>query len=421
MSLLVDVQEVPWRILELVRARILANRESKARRQQVSDVRKHTRPRPQQRRMGATMSTYREPEPVPLVLDDLDKIAYAQVEERPFDDAFNFRAPTGNSGLDLIISNRSQSASATLTIPGIDIVSPGPFYGGLTGGFDNPGGDSTAPAQEARIVTSSAATDIIPLPCGGETMILLVRHCFMYAAFAYWISPSGTGSGQTSDTYSFYAAYLVTPSAVRRIAMPQTALNKIQRIAPDPSNWTTQSVVGSGFIYSPVPAIVDAPTPASGTNNIRSEMVAARAFSGWGLYRHNPTDTSAGIFSFLESYVPGEAEPSERISYNYWLQRYMQGAPVPNRFLGTCVLPGVCSETATADETVLLTRGDRTSVRPQTTLTTIPTETFRPGTKRYTVNRNTAGTLYTTWDWGRPAYCRQQLLALGFTEADLSP
>ena len=25
------------------------------------------------------------------------------------------------------------------------------------------------------------------------------------------------------------------------------------------------------------------------------------------------------------------------------------------------------------------------------------------------------------WDWGKPAYCRQQLLALGFTDADLRP
>jgi hypothetical protein len=29
--------------------------------------------------------------------------------------------------------------------------------------------------------------------------------------------------------------------------------------------------------------------------------------------------------------------------------------------------------------------------------------------------------LYSTWDWGEPRYCRQQLLALGFTPADLKP
>jgi hypothetical protein len=25
------------------------------------------------------------------------------------------------------------------------------------------------------------------------------------------------------------------------------------------------------------------------------------------------------------------------------------------------------------------------------------------------------------WDWKKPAYCRQQLQALGFTDADLTP
>jgi hypothetical protein len=29
--------------------------------------------------------------------------------------------------------------------------------------------------------------------------------------------------------------------------------------------------------------------------------------------------------------------------------------------------------------------------------------------------------LHTVWDWGRPAYCRQQLLDLGFTDTDLDP
>lgn len=68
MALLVDVREVPWRILEMMQRRILANREQKQRRNDAAAVRGFTRPRPQQRRMGATMSTYREPEPVPLVL-----------------------------------------------------------------------------------------------------------------------------------------------------------------------------------------------------------------------------------------------------------------------------------------------------------------------------------------------------------------
>jgi hypothetical protein len=70
MSLLIDVQEVPWRILEMVQARILANRARKDQRQQDEEVRGLTRPRPQRKAMGATMTTYRRPEPVGLPAED---------------------------------------------------------------------------------------------------------------------------------------------------------------------------------------------------------------------------------------------------------------------------------------------------------------------------------------------------------------
>jgi hypothetical protein len=33
----------------------------------------------------------------------------------------------------------------------------------------------------------------------------------------------------------------------------------------------------------------------------------------------------------------------------------------------------------------------------------------------------TVGLNALAWDWSKPAYCRQQLLALGFTSADLTP
>jgi hypothetical protein len=76
MALLVDVREVPWRILDAVTKRILANRERMKRRAQAEKVRGLTRPRPQQRELGATMSTYRRPEPSPLVLGDFPKYQY---------------------------------------------------------------------------------------------------------------------------------------------------------------------------------------------------------------------------------------------------------------------------------------------------------------------------------------------------------
>lgn len=63
MSLLVDVQLVPNRILEAVKARILANRRKQKDQEQVARLRGPTRPRVQRTRFGSTAIDYRRPEP----------------------------------------------------------------------------------------------------------------------------------------------------------------------------------------------------------------------------------------------------------------------------------------------------------------------------------------------------------------------
>jgi hypothetical protein len=63
MSLLVDVQLVPNRILEAVKARILANRRKQRDQEQVARLRGPTRPRAQRTRFGSTAIDYRRPEP----------------------------------------------------------------------------------------------------------------------------------------------------------------------------------------------------------------------------------------------------------------------------------------------------------------------------------------------------------------------
>ena len=63
MSLLVDLQIVPNRILEAVKARILANRAKLKKDQQVAQLKAPTRPRVQRARFTADSLTYRRPEP----------------------------------------------------------------------------------------------------------------------------------------------------------------------------------------------------------------------------------------------------------------------------------------------------------------------------------------------------------------------
>lgn len=56
---------------------------------------------------------------------------------------------------------------------------------------------------------------------------------------------------------------------------------------------------------------------------------------------------------------------------------------------------------------------------PNSILIDFPKQWRKSG--RTPVTDSTLGTPTSVWDWGNPAYCRQQALALGFTEADLIP
>lgn len=61
MTLNVNLEDVPWEILEAVKARIMANRRKLE--QEESNTRESLRPRPQYAKFGATSRSYRRPEP----------------------------------------------------------------------------------------------------------------------------------------------------------------------------------------------------------------------------------------------------------------------------------------------------------------------------------------------------------------------
>ena len=83
MSLLVDLQLVPQRILEKVRAAVLQNREALRHGGIRSRVNQATKQRPQFTKVGATMRDYRVPVPVATGLPDPDQgLAWAYVLKR---------------------------------------------------------------------------------------------------------------------------------------------------------------------------------------------------------------------------------------------------------------------------------------------------------------------------------------------------
>ena len=119
--------------------------------------------------------------------------------------------------------------------------------------------------------------------------------------------------------------------------------------------------------------------------------------------------------------------------YDYILETSTSPAFAPRVTLKPCGLAGTCvidpqlfyssygfDYTSNPDEPVpVYKRNSAGKVKLFTE--SVPFSWVQDGT---TVNAFTSGlnqNVFGAWDWGKPSYCRSQLLALGFTEADLTP
>lgn len=129
-----------------------------------------------------------------------------------------------------------------------------------------------------------------------------------------------------------------------------------------------------------------------------STLLYANSFSQIGLL--NGSGSTAGVFTDLA--FP-EADISE-LTLSQIKDIYFSGVSLPN---ATLVLIQNVE-----------TGFDRYDVIPYLTLT--EPDPLNPRVNREGKVPNTV-TTYVTWDWGKPSYCRQQLLALGFTTEDLTP
>lgn len=463
MSLLIDVREVPWRILEMVQARILANRESKARRQQASDVRKHTRPRPQQRRMGATMSTYREPEPVPLVLDDLDKIAVAVWSS-------DVTIAGTNETTTYRISNAAKTGAVELSLttplmrdntPTITNVFEGDFFG-----YDGTATFTyTAHSDGSRRTTDYFG--FLPVGNGSIVFVAIQRTALTRGEYSNYqrreatsrINQYGLRLRKTVTTEITSASYyveesntvrcaLVTRAGVREIQPSAAILAGIQASYPPTSGWdsyegTTVANIGdngmtiledvevdggTGVILDQV--TLNTMTPYTTSYPYKQPPAGKRGYPLQGLARHygmgDLTTSNHGSTRYWTPAEFGQLRPFGGVDYgtddyaanlrNYQQFRttFLAGTPAPTSYLDACLTPGSCP---VEFETFF-----RTRQAPVDIFTAMDPALFRPVSRRVSTPPLQSGEhLAFVWDWGQPAFCRQQLLALGFTEADLTP
>lgn len=464
MSLLVDVREVPWRLFWTVRARILANRQRKEDREGAARVRGMTRPRPQQKRIGATMSTYRRPEPVPLVLGD-DGTTGLVWWARPRRQGANFSATwmwsnLNTGGMVYAIDQNDRYPFSIGSGDGQVWIDDALQFNGIHAfresflAYNN---------NQKETLDDSLFPRVLCLPIGNGSAIALV----IGRAGGSWVGSTAGASTPTTVQASDAKAYLVSHTTCRALTLPTTLRNRLNdllltasmtnpvTVGPQFGQLTTFGPTGPDAYWYSIGAdrrrkAEDVITPGGpsiyvnhGANSRMMELsnpeqfrsIAALAFSP-ALYV--PLVKGAELladlqYPFAEGY--GYDYPAERAT----LRQY--GAPAPSHV--------ATFDTREADYEAFTAAYDYSN--PQTWLYrdsqrllqglsvvrsgSVPVNNLLPQSagwgrvKRLLFGPNrterfgsdTLYGLYWHYDWGQPAYCRQQLLALGFTEADLTP
>jgi hypothetical protein len=320
----------------------------------------------------------------------------------------------------------------------------------------------TSPAQwsETRcfLITSNQIKSIAP-PSG------LIAALEKYEPVEYELQPATIGS------------YLPTGAAIAQQPSPGFAgtrgwvnnddtswisfyaqLNSSQKVEPYRLfTWgTTPGLAGEKFIggfdvrtYFSQPLLVNKVQPVDPSPSFDELRASIPLLTCYGIGALSTTNHSTAgstplyspaMFTFLKdidsSILVGYDDINEyrdamlatNASYSYIKSNYLADAPTPTTFYAPCALSESCPVNSPdgvnisniADSCVSF---DKAIVAPanHNVALNVPDD-FSKGIKatKLVDLKNSERLLY-SWAWRKPAYCRQQLLALGFTAADLTP
>lgn len=242
---------------------------------------------------------------------------------------------------------------------------------------------------------------------------------------------------------------LVTNNGVKEIQPTAAVLASIEASYPSTATWAQydgatgghfQSYNGTAIVEDleldggtavlPLQVTLNTMVPFSTLYPYKQPPTGKRSYPLQGLARHyGMGDLTTNDHRSHRYWTPaeyGQLNPFAGVDYgtdetatnltNYQQFRatFLASTPAPPSFLDACLTPGSCP---TEYETFFRTRQS-----PVDIFTAMEPAQFRPVSRRVSTPPLQPGEgLAFVWDWGVPAFCRQQLLALGFTEADLTP
>lgn len=413
-SVNLDLQEVPFAILEVVKARILANRRRLGTGQEQQKPPPSLKPRPQLRKFGASSKNYRRPEPAATSGGDISphNMLWYSIGIRF----------VGNPGNDTVLKLYSGDLSKSLTIEfdrGLD-------YAGQYGTY----------------------TQFACLPLDGTTCIALL----------YYVTSGGGFIGPIGPTT--HKAFIVGRSSVRQLSnVPNKikSLFKFERYGPVTNRISEYvSCVRFGDLLA---------TPVRKGNEIENEndtyldnfVSLQNGFSeglvgiGGNFYIENWLRTLSGVsyvtpaaFKILnnvsqwetalfalgnslggEDYQSYYYPPSSRGSMyaafsdnlpDKYQDKWLAVSRLDPTFATALRYASDLPPTVVTFSDVNGQDDPRWKRLPRN-----PLIAQKPPAPQYAAQAATWLAPYFYWDWGNPDYCREQLLALGFTTSDLTP
>lgn len=450
------LEEVPFAILELVKARILANR----RRRQQAKPKPSTRPGAQFRKVGASTKEWRKPQYGAGVFgrENVAVVLWEEIENYIDDYQITSRTVT--------IRNATNTASVTFEVNYPDLGLSPLFPDMAPCGGDTPlnvacydeelsdfyDGNYHKLTQRWQMY-GTWQKDIdrfcFALPVSGQNCVIIygIRHneSGYYGKFASEtnLNPPGPvtltisqkGALSTPELKEL-KCFLVSNSAIRELDTPtglQAAIETLreaftergtqQQVVDVPGYFNLVNLsflVPDANTYDRSYVVGGIETALSGISLLTHYGIGALA-TDWHSSMGAATFYSPAVFTFLNGISPAILDDyADNIQYAYIKSTYLSSAPTPNKFLAPCVLSGSCPyDPATNTDSIGF---DRTFIQPSNIETAMaPSDFSASGIRAPVVGRGVDEQIIYAYDWNQPAYCRQQLLALGFTAADLTP
>jgi len=294
--------------------------------------------------------------------------------------------------------------------------------GGTYATADNVPGDETYQMYEGIMNHAVIDGARIFFPVSGQTGIMYkwVRRKSVRVTWDTQTGPPGSERDDVSATdpvtEEYEYAFVVNKTGIRALTVP-TLLSEMVHGYITPTGYTpfsSSNFNGAGVSTEGEPVYSgNVDTGFWPNTDLDLDLHDVGIYPNFG---NNNLSYAAGVFKGVQDYatIPPPGSSLDDVL------TFLDGEPIPLRGVDLCGRDSTCNLTGVDGRYFI---GHDIVSNPyvvQTDDDALPV--YIPNlASRINYTMAPVATIYTTWDWGRPGYCRTKLLELGFTSEDFIP